>query len=166
MSPLVALLLFGFMFVIALSLTLWAALTVGDSRRGQEDEPAGVAYVPFGASRPVWREDANEPRVAGFERRAADSKGHSARRRSDVQPERRTGLPPPSGPAEGSELRVTPRVVSTPASGTESNATSVTAATDATVDRRNDEFRGARARVTQRPNNDDAFERFLDNERD
>lgn len=168
MSPLVALLLFGFMFVIALSLTLWAALTLGDSRRGHDDEQANVDYVPFGTTRPVWREDANDSRVAGFERRGADSKGLTARRRGDEQSERRTGLPPlPIGPAEANDGRDRLRVITTPASGADNGAASVVAADERRDDeRRNDEFRGARARVTQRPNHDDAFERFLDNERD
>lgn len=151
------------MFVIALSLTLWAALTLGDSRGAQDDEHANVDYVPFGTTRPVWREDANETRVAGFERRAADSKGLSARRRGDEQPERRTGLPPlPVGLPEAHDERAKPRVTA-PSAAVADNGGASGPATD---ERRNDEFRGARARVTQRPNHDDAFERFLDNERD
>lgn len=161
MSPLVALLLFGFMFVIALSLTLWAALTLGDARRRGVDDDPEVDYVPFGSARPVWREEAGAaPRVSGIERRAG---GHDARgpgRRGEAPPERRTGLPPPAdtGPAVAERQR--PRVVVT------QPRTAPEVDTEPSTVRRNDDYRGARATVTQRPNHDDAFERFLENERD
>src|SRR3546814_3919894 len=54
--PLVALLLFGFMFVIALSLTIWAALTLGDESRRLEDDSPAVAYVPRSEERRVGKE--------------------------------------------------------------------------------------------------------------
>lgn len=116
--PLVALVLFGFVFVIALCLTVWAALTMGDQTR--RSEPAGargaadrpsVAYVPMAATKPpVWRGAAqSHPKVAAPLNPVADA----------------TSKPSPS----------------------------------------NDDFRGARAVVTPRPVTEDAFERFIENER-
>lgn len=123
MSPLVALVLIGFLFVIALCLTVWAALSwVSGPPRSREDNRA--TYVPLsrGVPRgPVWRAGTpSAPAVA-----ASDPAVRTAARQS---PEPEAGT-------------VTVR------------------------ERRNDEFRGANATVTQRPNLDDAFDRFLDQER-
>lgn len=144
MSPLVALMLFGFMFVIALSLTLWAALTLGDGRHRVEHDDSEVAYVPLSAPRPVWRREDNDSKEPqGIERRKGSTRDDVAgRRRTDVTA-RRTGLPT----VEAAEP---PTKVDTPSRSNKGN----------------DEYRGARATVIQRPNNDDAFERFLENERD
>lgn len=68
MDPLVALVLFGFFFVVALCLTAWAALTLGDRTRRPDEvqrgarqagRPGSVAYVPLetaqAAKAQVWR---------------------------------------------------------------------------------------------------------------
>jgi len=137
------------MFVIALSLTLWAALTLGDGRRIEDEEPTSVAYVPFGGERPVWRREENEPGVVGFERRASE------------QPVRRTGLPPL--PERAPVVAPRPEREERTDAGKKADARSNESLHGGA---KNDDFRGARATVTQRPNHDDAFERFLDNDRD
>lgn len=123
MSPLVALVLIGFLFVIALCLTVWAALSwVSGPQRPREDTRA--TYVPLSRGEPrgpVWR--------AGT----------------------------PSAPAVAASDPTVRRAAS---QAPESEAGTVTVR-----ERRNDEFRGANATVTQRPNLDDAFDRFLDQER-
>ena len=43
--PLVALVLFGFLFIIALCLTVWAALTMGDQTRRYDPETASKGAV-------------------------------------------------------------------------------------------------------------------------
>ena len=173
MSPLVALLLFGFMFVIALSLTVWAALTLRDGPRAADEAADEVSYVPLGGERRVWRrEEAARAPLAGFERRSGAS-GTAAKRarsadgrRASDRPALSTGLPAvtpqaavPLAPAvsTGEELRPQRAAQVT-----------VRGAAGASADgqKSNDEYRGARATVTQRPNNDDAFERFLENNRD
>ena len=113
MPPLVALVLFGFLFVIALCLTLWAALTMGDKTRRHQPSVArggrssGVSYVPMAPTKPlVWR-GGTQPR--------------------------------PTTPAVDADTR-------SPGS--------------------NDDYRGARAVVTPRPVTEDAFERFIENEKD
>ncbi|HZJ09725.1 MAG TPA: hypothetical protein VFD39_08525 [Trueperaceae bacterium] len=185
MSPLVALLLFGFMFVIALSLTIWAALTLGDQTRRAEAESQSVAYVPLGSSRPVWRSEENEVRKAGgIERRSQPSGERADGRRSTDPAERRTGLPPvpqpvpaaspvnkdenhsAGGPADGRAGDGAGGPAGDGAGGPADGGASGIAGASAGGGRSNDEFRGARATVTQRPNNDDAFERFLENDRD
>lgn len=123
MSPLVALVLIGFLFVIALCLTVWAALSwVSNPPRSRED--TRTKYVPLTRGvppGPVWRAGTSSaPSVATSEPSVHRSAG------STSEPE---------------EDKVTVR------------------------ERRNDEFRGANATVTQRPNLDDAFDRFLDQER-
>ena len=113
MPPLVALVLFGFLFIIALCLTVWAALTMSDqTRRHQPGVARGaksagrVTYVPMAAAKPlVWR---------------------------------------------GSTM---PR----PSVGEADNGRSTVS---------NDDYRGARAVVTPRPVTEDAFERFIENEKD
>ncbi len=136
MSPLAALVFIGFLFVIALCLTLWAALSLAAApRRGEGREE--VTYVPLsrGAEAPVWRAERGV-KTAGAPSGAAGTVGGAA--------------PPTQGRAT-----VTAR------------AKSGAAPQPATPDRRpsNDELRGAKAKVTQRPNLDDAFERFLEHER-
>jgi len=164
-SPLVALLLFGFMFVIALSLTIWAALTLGDQTRRAEAESQSVAYVPLGSSRPVWRSEENEVRKAGgIERRSQPSGERADGRRSTDPAERRTGLPPVPQPVPAASP--VNKDENHSAGGPADGGASGIAGASAGGGRSNDEFRGARATVTQRPNNDDAFERFLENDRD
>jgi len=127
--------LIGFLFVIALCLTVWAAMSLAAAPR-RHDERERDAYVPLSRPEaPVWR----------AERGAAAS---------------RTVAPAPVAggavPAYG-RTTVTARVKGTAASPQ-----------PATPERRgsNDDVRGAKAKVTQRPNLDDAFERFLENERE
>lgn len=115
MPPLVALVLFGFLFVVALCLTIWAALTMGDQTRRTEPRTAlggksegRVSYVPMAPTKPlVWR--------GGTQPRPTAHAGESD-----------TGRPTVS----------------------------------------NDDYRGARAVVTPRPVTEDAFERFMENEKD
>lgn len=192
MSPLIALMLFGFMFVIALSLTLWAALTLGGGSHRAEDERHEVAYVPLGAPRPVWRSEENEAsRAGGIERRSLPSSDLADGRRSTDQTERRTGLPAAvhsapnahvasgsvasgrvtggsvaSGRVAGGRFAVDSVATDTVSSDTVASGTVDSGQISADGNRSNDDFRGARARVTQRPNHDDAFERFLENDRD
>lgn len=118
MPPLVALVLFGFLFVIALCLTVWAALTLGDKTRrlepGQARGAKGggrVSYVPMAPTKPlVWR-GGTQPRPAA--------------------------------------------------------KASVIATDDAAKPAvSNDDYRGAKAVVTSRPVTEDAFERFIENEKD
>lgn len=117
-QPLVALVLFGFVFVIALCLTVWATLTMGDqTRRAKSADSHGatsrpsVAYVPMAPTKPqVWRGGSQATAHVGS----------------------------PSQP-----------VVDGPTKPVASN----------------DDFRGARAVVTPRPVTEDAFERFIENER-
>lgn len=125
MPPLVALVLFGFVFIIALCLTVWAALTMRDqtrrlepgaSRRAGRD--AQVSYVPMA------------------------SPGAAA---SSVPKVWRGGSQATSKVAAPLKASSTESVVK-PAPT-------------------NDEFRGARAVVTPRPVTEDAFERFIENER-
>ena len=146
MSPLVALVLIGFLFVIALCLTVWAALSLAASpRRGREADE--VEYVPLArtGSAPVWRAE-------GPGRSAASGMGTTT-----VAPAARGPAPAAGGsaaPAFG-RTTVTARVKSAavdPQPATERRAS-------------NDDHRGAKAKVTQRPNLDDAFERFLEHER-
>ena len=159
MSPLVALLLFGFMFVIALSLTIWAALTLGDGRRLAEDEDNEVSYVPLSGSHQVWRrDDAAKETLAGIERRGQQSVRRADGRRDSDRAPRSTGLPAVS-PQAAVPVTPSPRWGDAPA---DPPAAQVTVRSH----KSNDEYRGARATVTQRPNNDDAFERFLENNRD
>ena len=142
MSPLAALLLIGFLFVIALCLTVWAAMSLAAAPR-RHAEREREAYVPLSRPEaPVWRAERGTARA---ERGTAAS---------------RTVAPAPVAggtvPAYG-RTTVTARVKGTAASPQ-----------PATPERRgsNDDVRGAKAKVTQRPNLDDAFERFLENERD
>lgn len=118
MPPLVALVLFGFLFIIALCLTVWAALTLGDQTRRHEPDAVrrgsgagSVSYVPMAPTQAlVWR-GGTQPRTpaqASIEG-VDDSKQHSIS---------------------------------------------------------NDDYRGARAVVTPRPATEDAFERFIENEKD
>ena len=159
MSPLVALLLFGFMFVIALSLTIWAALTLGDGRRVAEEDDSEGTYVPLNGRQQVWRrEDAARAPLSGIERRGHQGAGPTEGRRVSDRPPLVTGLP------AGSPQAAVP-VAPASAWGDEPSdqpAVQVTVRSH----KSNDEYRGARATVTQRPNNDDAFERFLENNRD
>ncbi len=123
MSPLVALLLIGFLFVIALCLTVWAALSWFSSPPRARDD-ARPTYVPLTRGLPegpVWRAGSSSAPAAAVD----DAR---AGRRLEKQEARETAS----------------AVVS---------------------QRRNDDFRGANATVTQRPNLDDAFDRFLDQER-
>lgn len=118
MPPLVALVLFGFLFVVALCLTIWATLTLGDQTRSYEPDAAlrgggdrRVTYAPMTPTKPlVWR-GSQQPR--------------------------------PSAPAaalgKDDPLKPSPS---------------------------NDDYRGARAVVTQRPVTEDAFERFIESEKD
>ena len=116
--PLVALVLFGFVFVIALCLTVWAALTMGDQTRRAEPAAsrraggsASVAYVPMAPSKPpVWR----------------------------------------------GGTQATANVTASSQPVTEASTKQVPS---------NDDYRGARAVVTPRPVTEDAFERFIENER-
>ena len=117
-QPLVALVLFGFVFVIALCLTVWATLTIGDQTRRVESADSrrttsrpSVAYVPMAPTKPqVWRG-------------GSQTTAHAS---STSQP-----------------------IVDGPAKPVASN----------------DDYRGARAVVTPRPVTEDAFERFIENER-
>jgi hypothetical protein len=116
--PLVALVLFGFLFLIALCLTVWAALTMGDQTRRYDPETARrgagggrVSYVPMAPTKPlVWR-GGTQPR------------------------------PSATTAAHGADDRPRPTVS-------------------------NDDYRGAKAVVTPRPVTEDAFERFIENEKD
>lgn len=127
--------LIGFLFVIALCLTVWAALSLAASpRRREEQEPD---YVPLSrsAEAPVWRAGRG-PSTGMSTAPAAGTTGAAA------------------APAYG-RTTVTARVKPGAASP------------QPTKDGRaaQDDRRGAKAKVTQRPNLDDAFERFLDHER-
>lgn len=163
MSPLVALLVFGFMFVIALSLTIWAALTLGDARGPADQEDDAVSYVPLGTHRPVWRrEEAERTPLSGLERRSQPSLERADGRRGSDKSATTTGLSrglPTVSPQAA--VPVVP-VVDPPPEPRSEPSVQVTARSH----KSNDDYRGARATVTQRPNNDDAFERFLENDRD
>ena len=124
MPPLVALVLVGFVFIIALCLTVWAALTMRDqtrrvdpgvARRGARD--AQVSYVPM----------ASPGKVASSGPTVWRGGSHASAK-----------VAPPLKPASESAVKPAPT---------------------------NDEFRGARAVVTPRPVTEDAFERFIENER-
>ncbi len=110
------------MFVIALCLTVWAALSwVSGPRRTPAD--ARSTFVPLARSAPagpVWRAGSSAPATA------------AAQARSRVH-------------ATDTDQAEAVQAVRLP-------------------ERRNDEFRGANATVTQRPNLDDAFDRFLEQE--
>src|SRR5690606_26343783 len=145
-SPLAALVLIGFLVVTALCLTVWAALSLAASPpRGRGADEGGD--VPLARTGP-----APAPRAAGPGRSAARGSGPTT-----VAAAARGPAPAAAGsaaPASG-RTTVTARVKSAavdPQPATERRAS-------------NDDHRGAKAKVTQRPNLDDAFERFLDHER-
>lgn len=154
MSPLVALLLIGFLFVIALCLTIWAALSwVAAPRRSESEEKP--SYVPLTRGAPhagVWRAGtatsmAGAPAGAAGPTRA-DERGRSTPRAEDedTSSQRRAVRAHVDEGAAVAPQRL------------EADGVRV-------QQRRNDDFRGANASVTQRPNLDDAFDRFLDHER-
>ncbi len=194
MTPLVGLTVFGYMFVIAVCLTLWAALTLRDgsrARRAQREAPTERDDAPPARAtglppqrlgeRPVWR----------AEERSAQ---RPARDRVETVP-LRSGLPEvaPPDPAEGTG-RVRP-VTDLPREPRREPGRTVTAkklvvsetGDPATADRghqaeapvrsssharlepterrvSNDDVRGAKAVVKQR-SLDDAFDRFIEVDR-
>lgn len=135
MPPLVTLVLVGFLFLVALCLAIWAALTLGDRTRRYVPNPSRaktgperVAYVPMNqAQQPVWR--------SGSLQTSGPLQASGAQHGGRAQP------------PGASQLRnaAVPEEPARPAAS-------------------NDDFRGARAVVTPRPVTEDAFERFLENE--
>ena len=133
MSPLVILTLFGFMFVIVLCLTLWAALTLGGSRRRPAAAIEEEAYptAPLGKL-PVWRSDAapefevsarrqNLGRTITFEATGAPRPaqpetrlGAPAEKRAPVREIRVVETEPARQRAEGSARAAEPRSVELP----------------------------------------------------
>ncbi|HEX7038753.1 MAG TPA: hypothetical protein VF202_01410 [Trueperaceae bacterium] len=145
MSPLAALVFIGFLFVIALCLAVWAALSLAAAPR-RRDERERVAYVPLSrpAEAPVWRAE-----------RGASSARQPAAQASGRTPATAAGTVGGSATPSVGRATVTARVKGPAAPQADA------------PERRagNDERRGAKAQVTQRPNLDDAFERFLEHER-
>lgn len=143
-SPLAGLVLLGFLFVIALCLAIWAALSLaGAPDLAERDQ---VSYVPLSRT-----EEAVSVRDSKVWRAGS---GASSGARPRAQPA--TSAASPVVPVVG-RTTVTARVKGAPPTEAEPDQPGRSAS--------NDDHRGARARVTQRPNLDDAFERFLDNER-
>ncbi len=139
-SPLAGLVLLGFLFVIALCLAIWAALSLaGAPDRAERDQ---VSYVPLSRT-----EEAVSVR---------DSKVWRAGSGAGPRAQPATSAASPVVPVVG-RTTVTARVKGVRPTEAEPDQPGRSAS--------NDDHRGARARVTQRPNLDDAFERFLDNER-
>src|SRR5690606_17144081 len=139
-SPLAGLVLLGFLFVIALCLAIWAALSLaGAPDRAERDQ---VSYVPLSR-----REEAVSVR---------DSKVWRAGSGAAPRAQPATSAASPVVPVVG-RTTVTARVKGAPPTEAKPDQPGRGAS--------NDDHRGARARVTQRPNLDDAFARVLDNER-
>ncbi len=97
-TPLVGLTVFGYMFLIAMCLTVWAALTLRDGSSSQragreEDAPArertGLPPQRLG-ERPVWRA---EERGASGARTGLDREGRSARLSPERAPRASLGEP-------------------------------------------------------------------------
>lgn len=107
MSQLVLLLLLAFFFVIALALTLWAALTLGSPRKGRAVRTeAQPAPAPTGPKRP-W-ERSSEPEVAPTGVLWRNDKSASAAPR-----------PLEPTPRQGDEAERAPRVTVTPRAASE-----------------------------------------------
>ena len=141
MSPLAALVFIGFLFVIALCLTVWAALSLAAAPR-REEEREEVTYAPLSraAEAPVWRAERPTP----------------ARR-----------APAPAAEAVGGTVVPTAYGRTTVTARVRESANSPQATAPERQGRaRDDDVRGAKAKVTQRPNLDDAFERFLEHEKE
>lgn len=133
MTPLVLLLLLVFLMVIAASLMIWAALTLGDARRRGAPAPSDrAAATGTGPALPAATRGGGAA-SSGFQRRPVW--------RADERSGADRGQRAPGGPSEPA-----PAVAARPSKPS------------------NDEVRGARAIVTPRSTQDDAFERFLDGE--
>jgi len=148
-TPLVLLLLLAFLMVIAASLMIWAALTVGDARARAMRAGTNEATAP--------RSALTEPRPATYAGRAAAGRAPaSAAIRTNEAP-----TPSSRGGSTERERRderaAAPRAdeLVTPARPD---------APEAPLRPSNDDVRGARAVVTPRTRSDDAFERFLEGE--
>jgi len=153
-SPLVALLLIGFLFVIALCLTIWAALSwVAAPRRPEAEEK--TSYVPLTRGAPhtgVWRAG-TATAMAGTPTGAAAPARSEDRGRGGSRTEEQGA----ASARQAVRAHVDDDAVVAP-QRLEADSVRVR-------QRRNDDYRGANASVTQRPNLDDAFDRFLDHER-
>lgn len=186
-TPLIGLTVFGYLFLIATCLTLWAALTLRDGRRAERGDVAGerLASQPRThlGERPVWRADERGSRRRGD--RLAEGRVESV--------PLRLGLPEvePPDPSEGTgRVRVVPsgerdvrrepgrtitakRLVvdetrQSPGAAQQRGAREVkTPATRPDPDGKsvsNDDVRGAKVVVKQRTL-EDAFDRFLEVDR-
>lgn len=143
MTPLVGLTIFAYLFLIALCLTLWAALTVRDGR-GSVSEPTAPRRES-GASqrlgeRPLWRADERAGTEARSRGREPGGRDRGRREGAVESVPLRVGLPPeppqPAQVADAGRPRAVPAVT-------------------------NDDVRGAKVTVKQRKL-EDAFDRFLE----
>lgn len=147
MTPLVLLLLLAFLMVIAASLMIWAALTVGDAR---------ARAMRAGTN------EAAAPRSALSEPRSATSAGRSAAGRAPASGAGRTNEAPIPSSRGGDTERERERAVARRADELVTPARPD--APEVPLRPSNDDVRGARAVVTPRTRSDDAFERFLEGE--
>jgi len=151
-TPLVLLLLLAFLMVIAASLMIWAALTVGDARARAMRAGTNEAAAP--------RSALSEPRSATSAGRAPA--GRSAAGRAPASGAGRTNEAPIPSSRGGDTERERERAVARRADELVTPARPD--APEVPLRPSNDDVRGARAVVTPRTRSDDAFERFLEGE--
>lgn len=154
MTPLVLLLLLAFLMVIAASLMIWAALTVGDARARAMRAGTNEAAAP--------RSALTEPRSATSAGRS--SAGRSAAGRAPASAAVRTNEAPiPSSSGGNAERERRDERAAAPRAD-ERVTPARPDAPEVPLRPSNDDVRGARAVVTPRTRSDDAFERFLEGE--